>query len=270
MQGSSRAAFAAGHDAFAAALGSGADRSALGEDLFAVTAALDSSAALRRALVDPSRSVAAKQALADGLFGPKVSAAATDVLKVLVSQRWADDQDLGDAIESLAVEAVVVSAEANGRLDDLEDELFRFGRVVAADPGLREAFAAHGGDDNIKAALVEALLEGKASPETIRLARQAAVFPRGRRFAHVLDTYLGIAARRREQLTAMVTVAVALDEDQRQRLATALSAIYHRAVQINVVIDAALIGGIRVQVGDEVVDGTILRRLQEAERALLR
>jgi len=106
MQGSSRAAFAAGHDAFAAALGSGADRSALGEDLFAVTAALDSSAALRRALVDPSRSVAAKQALADGLFGPKVSAAATDVLKVLVSQRWADDQDLGDAIESLAVEAV--------------------------------------------------------------------------------------------------------------------------------------------------------------------
>ena len=53
MQGSSRAAFAAGHDAFAAALGSGADRSALGEDLFAVTAALDSSAALRRALVDP-------------------------------------------------------------------------------------------------------------------------------------------------------------------------------------------------------------------------
>src|SRR4029079_913608 len=146
MQGSSRAAFAAGHDAFAAALGSGADRSALGEDLFAVTAALDSSAALRRALVDPSRSVAAKQALADGLFGPKVSAAATDVLKVLVSQRWADDQDLGDAIESLAVEAVVVSAEANGRLDDLEDELFRFGRVVAADPGLREAFAAHGGD----------------------------------------------------------------------------------------------------------------------------
>lgn len=270
MQGSSRAAFAAGHDAFAAALGSGADGSALAEDLFGVTAALDSSASLRRALVDPSRSAAAKRGLVESLFGPKLSAAATDVLKVLVSQRWADDQDLADSIESLAVEAVVASAEANGRLDDLEDELFRFERIVAADQGLRDALAAHGGDENVKAALVESLLEGKASPGTIRLARQAAIAPRGRRFDRVLESYLAIAAKRREQLTAMVTAAVALDNTQRQRLASALSGIYHRSVQINVVLDAEVIGGIRVQVGDEVLDGTVLRRLQEAERALLR
>jgi F-type H+-transporting ATPase subunit delta len=270
MEGSSRAAFAAGHDAFAAALGSGGDASALGEDLFAVTAALDSSASLRRALVDPSRSTTAKRGLVEGLFGPRISAAATDVLKVLVSQRWADDQDLGDAVEGLAVEAVVASAEASDRLDDLEDELFRFGRIVAADPGLRDALAAHGGDENAKAALVEALLEGKASAETKRLARQAAVSPRGRRIDRVLEGYLTIAAKRREQLTAMVTAAVALDDTQRQRLASALSEIYHRAVQLNVVLDPAVVGGIRVQVGDEVVDGTILRRIQEAERALLR
>ena len=270
MQGSSREAFATGHGAFAAALASGADASSLGEDLFAVTAALDSSASLRRALVDPSRSATAKRDLVDALFGPKLSAEATDVLKVLVSQRWADAMDLADAIESFAVEAVVASAEANGRLDDLEDELFRFGRVVAADPGLRTALAAHGGDELAKATLVQALLEGKASAETIRLARQAALYPRGRRFDQVLETYLAIAARRREQLTAMVTVAVALDDAQRQRLESALSGIYHKPVQINVVLDPVVVGGIRVQVGDEVVDGTILRRIQEAERALLR
>jgi F-type H+-transporting ATPase subunit delta len=270
MQGSSREAFAAGHDAFAAALGSGADGSALAEDLFAVTAALDSSASLRRALVDPSRSAEAKRGLVENLFGVKLSPAATDVLKVLVSQRWANDQDLADSIESLAVEAVVASAEANGRLDDLEDELFRFGRIVAADQALRDALAAHGGDENVKAALVEALLEGKASPETIRLARQAAIAPRGRRFDRVLESYLAIAAKRREQLTAIVTVSIALDNTQRQRLASALSGIYQRAVQINVVLDPEVIGGIRVQVGGEVLDGTILRRLQEAERALLR
>lgn len=268
MLGSSRAAFAAGRDAFAAALGSGVDVSALAEDLFGVTGALDSSASLRRALVDPSRDASAKRALVDGLFGPKISAAATGVLKVLVSQRWADDRDLGDAAENLAVEAVVASAEAGGRLDALEEDLFRFGRVVAADSGLREALSAHGGDEHVKVALVEALLRGKTSAEAIRLARQAAVSPRGRRFGRVVESYLAVAAMRREQLTATVTAAFPLNDVQVQRLSLALSGMYNRAVQINVVLDPAVVGGIRVQVGDEVVDGTILRRLQEAERAL--
>src|SRR5476649_296550 len=167
MQGSSRAAFAAGHDAFAVALGSGAEGSALAEDLFGVTGALDSSASLRRALVDPSRDGTAKGGLVDVLFGPKISVAATALLKALVSERWSDDQDLGDATESLAVEAVVAAAEQGGRLDALEDDLFRFERVVAADTDLRNALSAQGGDESVKAALVEALLEGKASAETI-------------------------------------------------------------------------------------------------------
>ena len=270
MQGSSRAAFAAGHDAFVAALSSGADTSALAEDLFGVTGALDSSASLRRALVDPSRDARAKSALVESLFGPKISAPATDLLKSLVSQRWADDRDLGDATESLAVEAVVALAEAGDTLDALEDDLFRFGRLVTADPGLRDAFSADGGDPGVKTALVDALLEGKSSSETIRLVRQAAVNPRGRRFGHVLEGYLAIAAKRREQLTATVTAAVALDDSQRERLAQALAGIYNRSGQINVVLDPTVVGGLRVQVGDEVMDGTILRRLQEAERALLR
>jgi F-type H+-transporting ATPase subunit delta len=269
MQGSSRAAFAAGRDAFVAALGSGADGSALAEDLFAACGALDSSASLRRALVDPSRDATAKRALVQALFGPRVSAPATGLLGALVSQRWADDRDLGDAIETLAVEAVAATAEAQGGLDALEDDLFRFGRVVAADSGLRDALSAQGGDEDVKAALVEALLAGKVSAQTIRLVRQAATSARGRRFAVVLQSYLAVAARRREQLTATVTAAVALDDAQRQRLAQALSRIYHKAVQITVLLDPAVVGGIRVQVGDEVVDGTILRRLQEAERALL-
>jgi F-type H+-transporting ATPase subunit delta len=269
MQGSSRAAFAAGHDAFAAALGSGAGGSALAEDLFAVTGALDSSASLRRALVDPSRDVPAKSVLVDSLFGPRLGAEATGLLKTLVAQRWADDHDLGDATESLAVEAVIASAEAGGRLDALEDDLFRFGRLVAADVGLREALSAQGGEENVKAALVEALLEGKVSAETIRLARRAALSPRGRQFGRVLDSYLAIAAIRREQVTATVTAVVWLDDAQRQRLTQILARIYNREVQINMVLDPTVVGGLRVQVGDEVVDGTILRRLQEAERALL-
>jgi len=269
MQGSSRGALVAGHDALATALGAGADRSALAEDLFTVMGSLDSSASLRRALVDPSRDETAKRGLVQGLFGPKLEAGSTELMKVLVSQRWANDEDLGDAIEALAVEAVIASAEAGDRVDALEDDLFRFGRIVEADPGLHDALSATGGDESAKAALVQALLEGRASAETIRLVCQAASSPRGRRFGRVLESYLAIAAKRREQLTATVTAAVALDDTQRHRLAAALSGIYQRSIQMNVVIDPSLVGGIRVQVGAEVVDGTILRRLQEAERALL-
>ena len=215
MQGSSRAAFAAGRVAFAAALASGVDRSALAEDLFGVMDALDSSASLRRAMVDPSRDVTAKRGLVAGLFGSRISDVATGLLNVLVAQRWAGDRDLGDATESLAVEAVVAGAEAAGRLEALEDDLFRFGRLVAADSELRDALSAHDGDEDAQTALVEALLAGKSSAETIRLVRQATVHARGRRFGKVLEEYLAIAARRKQQRIALVTAAFPLDDAQR-------------------------------------------------------
>jgi F-type H+-transporting ATPase subunit delta len=85
----------------------------------------------------------------------------------------------------------------------------------------------------------------------------------------VLEQYVAAVARRREQLTAIVTTAVDLDERQRERLAAALSSYYGgKDVHLNIVLDPSVLGGIRVQIGDDVVDGTILRRLEEARRLL--
>lgn len=268
MRGSSRAAFAAGHDAFTAALGSGADWATLTEDLFGMTGAIDSSASLRRALADPSREASAKRELVGRLFGGKVGDAALSVLSELVAHRWSEERDLTDALELLAVETVTATAEAGGRLDALEDELFRFGRVVAGTPALRDAVTDRNAEKAAQADLIGRLLQGKATAESVRLARQAVLAPRGRRFDRTIELYLKVAAKRREQLTATATAAVALDDAQRRRLAEALSGIYGRAVQVNVVVDPAVVGGIRVQIGDEVVDGTMLRRLEEARRLL--
>jgi F-type H+-transporting ATPase subunit delta len=268
MRGSSRAAAVAGSKALDAALAGGVDRARLGDELLAVTGLLDGSATLRRALADPSREPEQKQALAERLLTGKVSAEALLVVKNLVGQRWATERDLTDTVEELAVDAILAGAEGSGRIDAVEDELFRFERIVAGNPELRDALTNRQGDAGGKAQVVERLLQGKASEETVRLARQAVLAPRGRKLDRTLERYLALAARRREQLTAVVTVAHELTATQRQRLAAALQGIYDKPVLLQVVTDPRVVGGIRVQVGDEVVDGTVLRRLEEARRHL--
>ena len=266
MRGSSRAAVIAGSTALEAALASGADRARLGDELLAVTDLVDGNATLRRALGDPSREAAEKQSLAERLLTGKVSAEALVVVKTLVGQRWASERDLADTVEMLGVEAILAGAEHQGHMDRVEDELFRFDRIVAGSPELRDRLTNRQGDTDAKAGVVSQLLEGRTAPETVRLARQAVLAPRGRKLDRTLERYLALAAKRREQLTAVVTAATDLDDAQRDRLSRALQSIYGKAVLLQVAVDPAVLGGIRVRVGDEVVDGTIMRRLDEARR----
>ncbi|HMM94681.1 F0F1 ATP synthase subunit delta [Phycicoccus sp.] len=267
MRGSSRGAAKVSQEALDAALGS-ADAATLAEELFAVTGVVEGTASLRRALADPSREGEAKAALARSLFGGKVGEPTLGLVATAVGQRWAGERDLGDTLESLAVQALLASAESAGRIDRVEDELFRFERIVAADPGLRDTLSSRNTDADGKAGLVRTLLADKAAPETVRLAEQAVRVPRGRRLDRVMETYLELASRRRDELTALVTSAVHLDEQQQARLRGALEKHYGKHVALQVVLDPSVMGGIRVQVGDEVVDGTVLRRLDEARRHL--
>lgn len=268
MRGSSRGAYAAGQRALVEAQHSGVDWSVLADDLFSMTSVLDRNAALRRALTDPSRDGAARRSLVSAIFGGRVSDQAVTVVAELAAQRWSEERDLADAAELLAAETVIASAEAGGRLDAVEDELFRLSRVVTGNPGLREAFWDRSRSAADKEGLLTRLVQGKVTPETLRLATQAVHAPRGRHFDRVLEQYVGVVGRRRQQLTAVVTAAVPLDDAQRHRLQRALTGIYGKQVQVNVLLDPEVVGGIRVQVGDEVVDGTILRRLEEARQML--
>lgn len=267
MRGSSRAAVAEGRQSFETALMSG-DPAVVADELFAVTALLDDNAALRRSVTDPSREGKDRSDLVTRLLHGKVSNETVGIVSVLAGQRWAQERDLTDTLERFAVEATLKEAEAAGALDQVEDELFRFERLVDGSPELRDALANRQGDPQGKAEVISRLLEGKARPETVRLARQAVLAPRGRRFDRTIEEFLDVAAERRQQLTAVVTTAVDLTQEQRTRLAAALQQIYSKPVQLQIVHDEDVIGGIRVQIGDEVVDGTVLRRLDEAKRHL--
>lgn len=268
MLGVSRAAHAQAREALQRALDSGADWRRLSEDLFAFVAVLDGSHMLRRALADPSRSGDGKRELVGRLLAGKVDPATLLVVGSAVTQRWSDEKDLPAALEWLAVESQIAIADAGGHADDVEEQLFRFERTVAATPELREAL----GDSRLpadrKLAVVRRLLEGRVQPEALRLVREAVTHPRGRRFAQAIEHYLDIAAVRRQQLSAVVTVAAPLTPQQHTRLESALSRSYGRPVMLKILIDPEVLGGIRVQVGDEVMDGTIVRRLDEARRLL--
>lgn len=268
MQGPSRGALQASRDVLAQALAHAGDRSQVGEQLLAVSGVVGGNVTLRRALADPSREGQDKAQLAGGLFAGKIGEPAQRVLEAAVSQRWAAEEDLSTALESLAVECFLAHAEGFGRLGRVEDELFRFNRIVNGNDDLRAALTDMRSAAAARAQVVESLLAGKSAPETVRLAAHAVSAPRGRRFDHAIDEYLQIAEKRQEQVTATITTAVPLSEAQQERLVRSLAEQYGRTIHVNTIVDPEVVGGIRVEIGDEVIDGTVVSRLDEARRRL--
>jgi F-type H+-transporting ATPase subunit delta len=177
MRGSSRGSATAVQAALDAVLAQGSSWAPLADELFAVTAVVDGNASLRRALADPSRGTTEKQGLARAVFGGKVGETTTNLVAEVAGQRWSAERDLTDTLESTAVQCLLATAERAGHIDRVEDELFRFERIVAGDPALRDTLSSRNTDGNGKAALVRGLLEGKAAPETVRLAEQAVRAP---------------------------------------------------------------------------------------------
>jgi F-type H+-transporting ATPase subunit delta len=268
MRGASRASLTEAKERLTAVLAGGADPSQVGDELFAVTGLLDSQAGLRRVLSDPTRDARAKAGLARTLLGGKVSPPTLDLVSALVSEHWAEPGDLPDATEQLAVLAIDEVADRAGQLDDVEDELFRFGRVVNAEPDLRFALSSPFIAADRKRRLLDTLLAGKVTEPTLRLVTQAAVQGRGRSLDASLDEYSRLTAERRERLVAEVHVAIPLTARQRGRLAAALAASYGRDVHLNVVIDPQVVGGMSVRIGDEIIDGSLASRLAELRRRL--
>jgi F-type H+-transporting ATPase subunit delta len=266
MRGASRASLAEAKEQLA---GIGGDISRVADEMFAVTTLLDREAALRRLLTDPARGAAARRALATELLRSRVSEQTLELVTGMAGARWSDPGDLADAAEQLAVLATAETADAAGTLDELEDELFRFGRVVNAEPELRAILANPFIDPERKRELLEPLLSGKVTPQALRLIIQAAVHPRGRSLDASLAEYGRIAAERRERVLAEVHAAVGLGAEERRRLAAALTAAYGHDVHLNVVVDPQVIGGMTVRVGDELIDGSMAGRLAALRRGLV-
>lgn len=247
----------------------------LAKELFGILGMVDSSAGLRRALTDPSRNGDEKSALVRQLVGGKVSADAADIAGGLASSRWASARDIGDALETLAATVVIsvaenksaVSASAITGLEELENDLFSFNQAVASNHEVQRALSEPQASAAAKAALAEKLVPG-VSEEAKVLITQAVSQPRGIKPTRLVERFAELAAKRQQRWIATVSVTRPLSQTQQARLQAGLNALYGRELKINVNVDPALIGGIRVQVGDEVLDASVMTRLGELQRQL--
>lgn len=267
MRGASAESQEALVDGLTAAIENGGDGYRIADDLFGVSQLLAEQPSLRRVLTDLSRDAQAKAALVRQVLGGKVDDASLELVASGAGRRWAATRDLGDALEHIGVVAVVKAADRNGEADRLEDELFAFGQLVTGNPELRDALSDPARSAADKQDLLRQLLEGKVSAATMRLAQQSTSGSH-RTVTVAVEQYQRIAATERSRMAALVRVARPLGEGEERRLAEALTRQYRRPVHLNVLVDDSVVGGIRVEVGDDVIDGTVASRLDEARRRL--
>jgi F-type H+-transporting ATPase subunit delta len=237
----------------------------LGRELFGVAAVVRRDVALRRALTDASVEGESRSGLARAVFGNAVGADTVALVAEAVSRRWIGAYDLPDAFEQLGVAATVRSAGAKGK--QLGDELFAVRRTIEANPELRAALSDQSRSAADRSGLLLGLLDGKVLPATAELVGQAVSRQRGS-VENTITEYLDLAADTLDEAVATVQTARELSAEEQSRLAAALSTQYGKNVQLHVVVDQALIGGLRVEIGDDVIDGTVAGRLDDARRRL--
>jgi F-type H+-transporting ATPase subunit delta len=269
MSSGGRESFAEAVDRLGADSGTAtsAQLTTIADEILSVAGILRTQPRLRRALIDPSRRGAERAELLKSLLSGKVSQITLDALATLVAGRWSTPGELLDATERLGTDAVLDAAAKDDKLGEVEDELFRFGQIVSGNSELAVTLSDPGAPVDRRVKLVDDLLKNKSQPVTLRLIEVALEGYGGRSFETSLSRLVELTAAKRDRQVAYVKVAKPLDDSEEERLAGKLTDIYGRPVSLKVDVDPSIIGGISVQVGSDLYDGTILRRLNEARQA---
>ena len=242
-----------------------ADAATLGEELFGVARVLRDEPALRRVLTDSAVEGEAKVGLVESVFGSALGTRSVEVLKEAVQRRWTFSRDLADVLEHLGVLALVHSAGADG--GRVSDELFAVRQLVDSNPELRTALSDPARSVQDRTGLLAGLLGDQTLPATTTLVEQA-VSGADTTVDASLRGYQDIAAGARGETVATVRTAQELSKDDEQRLAGALGKQYDTTVHLHVVVEPDLVGGLRVEIGDDVIDGSVANRLDDARRRI--
>lgn len=160
-------------------------------------------------------------------------------------------------------EALFKVVQAEGELDTVEDELYRFGKLLEENYELKRALSEQGVDHSSRVKILEELLGDKVSPHTLGMLTFIVAQDRARMLPEILEEMSRIAAESRDSALAEVRSAVPLDENQRAELTRALQRATGKTIELKVLIDPTVLGGIVAKVGDTVIDGTIRHRIEQ-------
>jgi ATP synthase F0 subunit b/ATP synthase F1 delta subunit len=247
-----------------------AELSKAADELAAVTKLLAREPILARHLADPADDAAPKVGLLETLLEGKVGDTALEVLKAAVSGRWSSDENLVDAVEHTARLALLVRAEREDAAGDVEEQLFRFARVLDSEPRLTALLSDYSAPADGRVKLVRDVLDSGSAVNTAtaQLLSQTIELLRGERADEAVLDLAELAVARRGEVVAHVSAAADLSDTQRARLTEVLTRIYGHPVSVQLHVNPALLGGLNIAVGDEVIDGTLVSKLAAAETKL--
>ncbi len=242
----------------------------LADELTSVAALLLNEPALNKHLAEPSDDATAKTSLVDRLLSGKVGESTLTLLHTAVSQRWSTEDDLVFGVEHSARLALLKRAEVTGEVDAVEDQLFRFGRILDDEPRLTSLLSDYAAvPAQTRIGLLDQVVRGDDVNQTAKaLLTQTVRLLRGERADEAVLDLAELAVARRGEVVAHVSSAADLSDAQRAKLSDVLTRIYGRPVYVQLNVDPELLGGLSIAVGDEVIDGSIASRLAAAQAQL--
>jgi ATP synthase F0 subunit b/ATP synthase F1 delta subunit len=245
--------------------------STVSAELVSVAKMLEREMVVTRYLTVPAEDAAPRVRLLERLVSGEVADPTLDVLRAAVSERWSANADLVDAVEHVSRQALLEVAEREDQVDEVEEQLFRFSRILDAQPRLGILLGDYSAPAEGRIALLSKVLDsssGSVNKIAIALLSQTVELLRGEPAEEAMKFLAEVAVARRGEVVAQVLAAAELSDAQRTRLTEVLSRIYGHPVTVQLEIDPELLGGLLISVGDEVVDGTLSSRLATAEAQL--
>ena len=239
----------------------------IGNELFTITKVLDDSIHLERALTDPSRPVADKVAVLTELLGDNVHPMTMEIMTDLVSRHWSRARDIANAVEDFGVDAMMYYADATDATLQVSVELSELHSALLNLPVVRAKLYDYQATSEARVKLFREVFSGKTlNKVTMRLAEHATCNLRRRRYLETIQWLINKFSRHMGESMVTVTTATPLKKEQIKRLVEVYSAKVGRQVHINSVVDPTVLGGMRIQVGDEVTDNTVVAQLQNLHR----